>query len=325
MKKLLSIITLISILVFTACSSKQSNKTEIMKLSDVKRIFLETGDTEEITENLLGVHRDDIIASWGEPDGMLSGLWGDIWFDKDSEIKIIVYYCTQNIENTVRGTVEEVLIYTEKQAGTNNQETIVTLTPSISPDCSDSTTTNDVSMIPVEAGNETYDSIYLTLEDVPKEFVLADAMKSNMFVLSESEIVHGQELWDSFLAKTKKGEAASLLIAYNYELGDKSHYSEEYYEEIKDDYPVLYVKELIFDGSQYEIHLFDDNGEIIVRRGYEYMIHTSGKLNNAAVGADGYYLVHDETLTYQQLMWSLLSSNSKDWIDFQSVYDVIVR
>lgn len=67
-------------------------------------IALETTDDsqEEMEAKLKGEHRDNIIASWGEPDGHLSGFWGDVWFlDDVKDKKITLYYdadgCVENV------------------------------------------------------------------------------------------------------------------------------------------------------------------------------------------------------------------------------------
>ena len=43
-------------------------------------------------------------------------------------------------------------------------------------------------------------------------------------------------------------------------------------------------------------------------------------MRNAACEDHGFYLVNDASLTYEQLTWSVLSSNSNDWVDFQTVF-----
>ena len=67
-------------------------------------IALETIDysQEEMEAKLKGEHRDNIITSWGEPDGYLSGFWGEVWFlDDAKDKKITLYYdadgCVENV------------------------------------------------------------------------------------------------------------------------------------------------------------------------------------------------------------------------------------
>lgn len=47
---------------------------------------------EELTELLKDTDRDALIAAWGEPDGMLSGFWGDIWYTGTGCRYVVVYY-----------------------------------------------------------------------------------------------------------------------------------------------------------------------------------------------------------------------------------------
>lgn len=53
---------------------------------------------------------------------------------------------------------------------------------------------------------------------------------------------------------------------------------------------------------------------------YKYLIERSGKMPNAKCTEHGFYLVNDKSVTYRQLMWSRLSGNSNDWIDFRTVF-----
>ena len=47
---------------------------------------------------LLGLPRHRVLSAWGEPDGMLSGLFGDI-YTLDSGRQIVVYYDTQPLND----------------------------------------------------------------------------------------------------------------------------------------------------------------------------------------------------------------------------------
>ena len=87
-------------------------------------IALETIDysQEEMEAKLTGEHRDNIIASWGEPDGHLSGFWGEIWFlDDAKDKKITLYYdadgCVENVRIGSRSeeAVDAILSDIEKE------------------------------------------------------------------------------------------------------------------------------------------------------------------------------------------------------------------
>lgn len=46
---------------------------------------------QEATEALAGASREALGEAWGEPDGMLSGLYGDI-YEVPGDLHITVYY-----------------------------------------------------------------------------------------------------------------------------------------------------------------------------------------------------------------------------------------
>ena len=100
---LVVVIGIISIIKFSGFASKPDSTTDTMELSEVKAFVLEKGYTqEEVEEKLKGEYRDNIIASWGEPDGHLSGFWGEVWFlDDTKDKKITLYYdadgCVENV------------------------------------------------------------------------------------------------------------------------------------------------------------------------------------------------------------------------------------
>ena len=57
-------------------------------------------------EKLAGYTPDDLRKVWGEPDGMLSGMWGEIWFvDEEHTARVTVYYDAD-------GKVENILLDT---------------------------------------------------------------------------------------------------------------------------------------------------------------------------------------------------------------------
>ena len=111
-------VAIVAIIKFTGFANKPDGSTDTMELSEVSGYVLEKGYTQDqIEEKLKGEFRNDIIASWGEPDGMLSGFWGDMWYldDKD-DMRITLYYDNEGYVMGVRiiSTVEEnKLIYGE--------------------------------------------------------------------------------------------------------------------------------------------------------------------------------------------------------------------
>ncbi len=112
--------TIIKILGFEVYNNVQDEGADVMEFNEVKGLVLEKGYTqEEIEEKLKGEHRDNILVSWGEPDGMLSGMWGDVWFlDDAKERKITVYYdsngCVENVRIGNRSNEPETVVFHDK-------------------------------------------------------------------------------------------------------------------------------------------------------------------------------------------------------------------
>lgn len=99
---------------FSGC--KIAGQTDTIELAEVSGYVIEKGYTEdEIAQKLKGEHRDNIIMSWGTPDGMLSGFWGEVWFiDDANDRKITLYYDADGFVENVRLTSvsdEKKLIY----------------------------------------------------------------------------------------------------------------------------------------------------------------------------------------------------------------------
>lgn len=61
---------------------------------------------EELYDVLHGISFKDIQAQWGEPDGMLSGFWGDIWI-LDDDYMLILYYDDEGCVETVKISLKE--------------------------------------------------------------------------------------------------------------------------------------------------------------------------------------------------------------------------
>ena len=108
MKKILTVLIAI---VISSC--KASAMTELDEVSDL--VFSKEYGAEEVLEIVNGVYYKDIAAKWGEPNGGLSGFWGDIWVIDDNGIKkqIIVYYNSS-------GFAEHVIIDDIEEKITNN-------------------------------------------------------------------------------------------------------------------------------------------------------------------------------------------------------------
>lgn len=53
------------------------------------------------TEQLQGYKNTQLMEVWGEPDGYLSGMWGDIW-ETNNTYYLIVYYDSDGVVEYVK-------------------------------------------------------------------------------------------------------------------------------------------------------------------------------------------------------------------------------
>ncbi len=58
------------------------------------------------TEQIEGYKNTQLMEVWGEPDGHLSGFWGDIW-ETNSTYNLIVYYDSDGIVEHVKVMSED--------------------------------------------------------------------------------------------------------------------------------------------------------------------------------------------------------------------------
>jgi len=133
-------------------------------------------------------------------------------------------------------------------------------------------------------------------------------------------ITSGQSVWEEFVSCAEKETPSMVRLAFYYTL-DKENISPEHYEEIKDDYPALYIQDLRYDGKEYTL-CYAENREKYV---YNYK-HLKRFENNSppssAVYSSAvyYYLLNDPDITYGQISKAMFSSFSGDFIDCQRVY-----
>lgn len=160
-----------------------------------------------------------------------------------------------------------------------------------------------------------------SLDQIPDSYSLEDAKSDHCVVFESSVITSGTSEWKHFLKATYAGRDATVRLAYYYTLGDPSQYSEEYYNKVKDDYPLLFIKNLKFDGEKYLIEGYED-GQYISKE-YRYLVKYEGapSSSTALFNRYTYYvLVNDNTITWDDIERGMLSSQSGDLIDHYLVY-----
>lgn len=105
MRKAIAVLAAVYLLCLAGCSGQENIDT--MNLQLVSGLVSEKGyDGDNFLEKLAGQSREDMISLWGEPDGQLSGFWGDIWNLEDNNSHyIVLYYNSEGyVEDVVVGT-----------------------------------------------------------------------------------------------------------------------------------------------------------------------------------------------------------------------------
>lgn len=159
------------------------------------------------------------------------------------------------------------------------------------------------------------------LEELPADYSLEQAREDGCVVHEDGDIASGQEAWEAFLQASSAGKAAAVRLVDYYTLGDPSRYDPEYYESIKDDYPLLYVSDLTFDGEAYTVSSLEDGKRL--ERTFSHLKYFEGEAETPGAVYDAYIryvLVNDDAVTWDRLMRGMHSSRLGDYIPFDAVY-----
>lgn len=158
------------------------------------------------------------------------------------------------------------------------------------------------------------------------------AMNTGYVIMENGSAVNGKDEWMSFYEKVISGENASVRTVRIYTL-DRSRCSREYYEASKYDYPMVFYREISFDGTYFytnPLHFDGNDYSISYQGGYdappsrwEYLMHYTGEPRSQTAlfsEYDRYVLVNDDSVTWEELEWGMLSSQFGDMIPYTEVY-----
>lgn len=104
MRRLVLGLALLCFLGLAGCS-----RNGVLDKGELGTLVEEEGYTEEqVLEKLAGKSWEDMEKAWGEPDGMLSGFWGNVWhFGEGDGWMVVVYYDRDGLVQDVRIGVRE--------------------------------------------------------------------------------------------------------------------------------------------------------------------------------------------------------------------------
>jgi len=161
----------------------------------------------------------------------------------------------------------------------------------------------------------------LPYDQLPDDYSLENAKADGCIVFENLDITSGQSVWEHFIEKTTNGESSNARLAFYYTLNDPSQYSEEYYEEIQNDYPVLYIMDLSYDGEKFKLYHSKDGQKYSSE--YKYLVKYTGKPRSAHATFSQYVyyvLVNDDSFTWTQVDDGMFSSQFGGRIDHYKVY-----
>jgi len=162
---------------------------------------------------------------------------------------------------------------------------------------------------------------YMPYNEIPGDYSLENAKKDGCVVFENSNITSGQIVWDNFIEQTEKKKSCFVRLVYYFTIGDPERYSPDYYEEIKDDYPQMFIWDLKFDGKKYIYSGTEEDNKYSFT--YNYMKKYTGEPSSStAIFSDYIYyvLVNDDTVTWEQIEHGIFSPQLGDYIDHKKVY-----
>lgn len=178
-----------------------------------------------------------------------------------------------------------------------------------------------ISAILISGCNGKNDTQIIPLENLPKDYSLTDAKNDGCVVFENGDITFGRDIWNGFVADTRSNGFCSVRYCNYYTIEDPSRYSTEYYEEVKDDYPKMYVHDLTYDGETYTARWFEDGTETV--REYKYLMKYEDTPESSTATyslCTRYVLTNDNSVTWKEIFYGMLSSNHGAYIDHLTVY-----
>lgn len=152
------------------------------------------------------------------------------------------------------------------------------------------------------------------------------AREDGCVIMEDGDVTSGQETWMDFVAETERSNAASVKVAHYHTLNPERS-DPTYYAAYKEDYPVLYINELTYDGEAFTLRWEEQDKQY--ERTYRYLMRYTGNAPKQTSATFDtylrYVLTNDNTVTWEELQWDMLSSQFGDYIDHFTIYTDLKR
>ncbi|HOM02054.1 MAG TPA: hypothetical protein PLH43_04415 [Acetivibrio sp.] len=156
-------------------------------------------------------------------------------------------------------------------------------------------------------------------------FTLEDAKREGYVVMEDGDVTCGQEAWQNFVDLSSKKIPCKIRVVHYYTLGDPSDYDPEYYESIKDDYPMMFILEVDYNGETFRVGNYE--GEKLYTSEFKYLMKYEGESETPTSTFTSYVryvLVNDDKVTWNDIMHGVTSSKLEDYIPFREIYADLV-
>ena len=164
----------------------------------------------------------------------------------------------------------------------------------------------------------------LPFEELPEDYSLERAKDDGCLVTEDGAVTRGQEAWEEFLNAAEAGKAASVRLCSYYTLDDPSRYDPDYYESVKDDYPMMFLKDLSYDGERFTTLSYEEGQRH--EETYSFLRRREQTAPSSGVKIIQYIITDDAESSLEKIGSQLYSSSfsPEDWIPFDIVYQEII-
>lgn len=163
------------------------------------------------------------------------------------------------------------------------------------------------------------------LKDVADNYSLEDAKREGYVVIEDGDVSCGEDTWQNFADLSAEKTPCKIRVVHYYTIGDPSHYDSTYYESIKDDYPKMYILELVHNGETFCVSHYEE--EKLYQSEYKHMMRYEGKAETREATYTSYVryvLVDDDKVTWNDITHGMFSSQLGDFIPHNVVYTDLI-
>lgn len=154
---------------------------------------------------------------------------------------------------------------------------------------------------------------YIDLKTATETYSVKDAKAAGYVIIVDNHVASGEDIWNDFVFHTKLGESARIRIVHDYLLSTYDSYA------VPNTHS--YITEVEYDGKKYISRSYSE-GELFQSE-YKYMLRFEGDPESPYADYDhyvSYVLVNDDTVTYDDLWKSVLSSAAGAYIPHDEIY-----